>query len=155
MKLRQCIMAGLTIVVLSTGAAPAQTGTDAADGVRAADAAWMKVYSAKDLNKSVAFFDEQGSMLAPNAPVATGKAAISPLIARDFASGDLVWHADKVGVSLSGDLGYSSGTYKFTFKDPSGRPAIDNGKYLTVWKKQADGSWKVLFDTFNSDMPPP
>jgi hypothetical protein len=31
---------------------------------------------------------------------------------------------------------------------------LDKGKYLTVWKKQADGSWKVLFDMFNSDLPP-
>jgi len=34
------------------------------------------------------------------------------------------------------------------------QPVVDNGKYLTVWKKQADGSWKVLFDMFNTDMPP-
>jgi ketosteroid isomerase-like protein len=155
-KTRQWMVVELTILVLIAGAAAlAQTSTDAADGVRAADEAWMKVYTAKDLQKTVAFCDEQGSMLAPNAPIATGKAAITKLIAADFAYGDLVWHADKVGVARSGDIGYTSGTYKFTFKDPSGKPAIDNGKYLTVWKKQTDGSWKVLFDMFNTDMPPP
>jgi ketosteroid isomerase-like protein len=151
-KLVQWFIAGL--LVLGGGAALGQSAGDAADGVRAADAAWLKVYSAKDLEKSVAFCDEQGSMMAPNAPIATGKAAIKKLISSDFASGDLVWHADKAGVAQSGDLGYTSGTYKFSFKDPSGRPAVDNGKYLTVWKKQADGSWKVLFDMFNTDQPP-
>jgi len=155
MKLCHWIIASLIVLAISTGAAPAQSGGDAVDSIRAADAAWLKVYSAKDLEKSVAFCDEQGSMLAPNAPIATGKAAIAKMIAGDFAFGDLVWHADKAGVSRSGDLGYTSGTYKFSFKDPSGRPAVDNGKYLTVWKKQADGSWKVLFDAFNTDLPPP
>jgi ketosteroid isomerase-like protein len=153
-KLPSWMMVGLIALGLST-AASAQTDDAAANSVRAADAAWLKVYSAKDLAKSVAFFDDQGSLMSPNDPTATGKAAISKLVASDFAYGDLSWHLDKAGVSKSGDLGYTSGTYKFTFKDPSGKPATDNGKYLTVWKKQTDGSWKVLFDMFNTDLPPP
>ena len=153
-KLPNWMMVGLIALGVSTGV-PAQTDDADANSVRAADAAWLKVYSAKDLTKSVAFFDEQGSLLSPNDPIATGKVAISKLVASDFAYGDLSWHIDKAGVSKSGDLGYTSGTYKFTFKDPSGKPATDNGKYLTVWKKQTDGSWKVLFDMFNTDLPPP
>jgi len=38
--------------------------------------------------------------------------------------------------------------------DQKGNPATEKGKYLTVWKKQADGSWKVIEDMFNSDLPP-
>jgi len=80
MKLLQWIVMGL--IVLGAGTiASAQNADTAADGVRAADAAWLKGYSAKDLSKSVAFFDDQGSMLSPNDPIATGKAAISKLIA--------------------------------------------------------------------------
>jgi ketosteroid isomerase-like protein len=58
-----------------------------------------------------------------------------------------------VEVARSGDLGYSQGTYDLTFNDPSGKPMTDRGKYLEVWKKQADGSWKCAVDTFNSDLP--
>ena len=152
-KLPNWMMVGLIALGLST-AAPAQTDDADANSVRAADAAWLKVYSAKDLQKSVAFFDDQGSMLSPNDPIATGKAAISKLIASDFSFGDLTWQVDKAGVAKSGELGYTSGRYKFSFKDPSGKPATDNGKYLTLWKKQADGSWKVLYDMFNTDQPP-
>jgi len=39
-------------------------------------------------------------------------------------------------------------------KDASGKTISDKGKYLTVWKKEADGDWKVLVDTYNSDLPP-
>jgi ketosteroid isomerase-like protein len=142
--------------------APALNGGDAsrpskeAEGaVLAADAAWLKTYVGKDVDKSVALCDEQGSLLWPNSPIATGKNAIAKLTASAFAIPDftLVWHPDKVGVAGSGDLGYTSGTYDWSYKDPSGKAISDKGKYLTVWKKQADGSWKVLFDMFNTDLP--
>lgn len=134
-----------------------QASGNASDALLAADAAWMKVYAAKDLEKSVGFFDDQGSMLPSNAPIATGKDALTKLIGSAFAARDytLSWHATKVGVARSGELGYTSGTYDFSIKDASGKTISDTGKYLTVWKKEADGSWKVLFDTYNSDLPNP
>ena len=143
------------IILLLGGAAKCQTRASAEDALRAADAAWLKTYEAKDLDKAVAFCDEQGSLLWPNAPIATGKNAIAKLTAGAFAIPDfkLEWHPNKAGVARSGDLGYTSGTYVWTFKDASGKPMSDKGKYLTVWKKQPDGSWKVLFDTFNTDLP--
>ena len=89
-------------------------------------------------------------MLAPNAPIATGKEALAKAIASDFASGDTTWHPNKVGVAQSGELGYTSGTTDLTFKDASGKTVTKKGNYLTVWKKEVGGgSWKVLFDSFN------
>ena len=64
------------------------------------------------------------------------------------------WQAKRADVAKSGELGYTSGTYQFSFVDPSGKTISDNGKYVTVWKKQMDGSWKVLLDIFNTDLPP-
>jgi ketosteroid isomerase-like protein len=67
----------------------------------------------------------------------------------------LNWQPVKVEVAQSGDLGYTYGTYQLTMNDPAGNPVTDRGKYITVWKKQADGSWKSVADMFNSDLPPP
>ncbi|MBA2471329.1 MAG: hypothetical protein H0V41_03460 [Pseudonocardiales bacterium] len=50
-------------------------------------------------------------------------------------------------MARSGDLAYSTGTYAFA------NPPIDKGKFVDVWKKQADGSWKAVIDIFNSDLP--
>jgi ketosteroid isomerase-like protein len=147
------IAAGLVFMFVSAGTALGQTSGKGTDTILAADAAWMKVYHAKDLAKSVAFCDEQASMLGSNMPIATGKDALAKAIANDFTNGDLTWRANKAGVARSGDLGYTSGTYDLNFKDASGKAASDKGKYLTVWKKQAGGGWKVLFDMFNSDLP--
>jgi len=153
MKTRQRVVTGLVFLVASAGAALGQTKGTAEDAILAADVAWLEVYQAKDLAKSVAFCDEEASMLAPNAPIATGKDAIAKLIASDFANDEITWQANKVGIARSGDLGYTSGTTENSFKDGSGKTIHNKGKYLTVWKKQADGSWKVLYDMFNSDLP--
>ena len=40
-----------------------------------------------------------------------------------------------------------------TMKDASGEPTTDNGKYVEVWEKKADGKWKCGTDIWNSDMP--
>jgi ketosteroid isomerase-like protein len=126
----------LALLAVSAGAVLGQKSSKAEDAVLAADAAWLKVYAAKDLDKSVAFCDEQVSMLVSNVPIATGKDAVRKLIADDFASGDLIWHANKAGVARSGDLGYTVGTYDLKMKDASGNPVFDKGKFLTVWKNR-------------------
>lgn len=156
MRPRIRVGAVLLFSAISMSGSFGQASGKASDALLAADAAWMKVYVAKDLDKSVGFFDDDGSMLPPNAPTATGKDALTKVIGSAFAFPDykLGWHANKVGVARSGELGYTSGTYDFSFKDAAGKTISDKGKYLTVWKKESDGSWKVLFDTFNSDLPP-
>jgi ketosteroid isomerase-like protein len=159
MKARHLVAltACLVLLFLSTSGAADKSKMTATDAVRAADAAWMKVFSAKDLDKSVAFCDEKGAVLAPNAPIAQGRQAIAESFGGFFKLPNLkiTWHADKADVARSGELGYTSGTYEMTFTDPAGKTIPDKGKYVTIWKKQADGSWKVLLDIFNTDMPAP
>jgi ketosteroid isomerase-like protein len=65
------------------------------------------------------------------------------------------WQPTKVEVARSGGLAFAQGTYEMTMTGPQGSPVTDRGKYIDVWKKQADGAWKVVADIFNSDMPLP
>jgi ketosteroid isomerase-like protein len=54
----------------------------------------------------------------------------------------------------AGDLAYVHGTYEMDVTPPGRTVAMhDKGKYLEIWKKQSDGSWRVVSDIFNSDMP--
>jgi ketosteroid isomerase-like protein len=154
MRPRRYIISTMVFLTLTPPAVLSQMKSVGIDGVRTADMAWLKAYAAKDLDKTMAFCDEQSSVLPSNAPVTTGKTAIAKLFAEAFESQDLTWHIDKAGVARSGELGYTSGSYVMTFKDATGKTVTDKGKYLTVWKKGADGSWKVSFDMFNSDLPP-
>jgi len=156
---RKSVSIAVVLTMLMFGglhASAQKARTNAEDSIRAADQQWLKVFADKDLEKSVAFCAEDGSVLAPNAPIATGKEAIGKLFSGFFAlpGFKISWRPVKAQVAKSGELGYTSGVYQMTFNDPSGKPASDTGKYVTIWKKQGDGGWKVLFDIFNSDLPP-
>ena len=91
-------------------------------------------------------------MLPPNAPLVTGKGAIRGLWAQlvSVPGFGVDWRTKKVEVSRSGDLAYQLATFEITVNDPSGKPVIDRGKYVAIWKKQPDGTWKVVTDIWNS-----
>jgi ketosteroid isomerase-like protein len=157
MKISRSVTLAELVVAIGLGAS-AQTGNaKATDAIRKADQQWMAAYAAKDADKAAAFMATDGAIYAPNAPAAQGVAAAKNMAADMFKLSEvkLTWTPNAVEVAKSGDLGFTSGSYEFSFKDPSGKTIDDKGKYVTVWKKQADGSWKVLRDVFNSDMPPP
>lgn len=151
------ILALLMVGLTGISSAPAQKGNSAgAKAIDAADRDWARVFAAKDLKRSVDACADNASVLGPGAPAAVGKQAIGQLFSGFFALPDLkmTWHPTQVEVARSSDLGYSVGVYEMSFKDPAGKTVNDHGKYVTVWKKQADGSWKVIYDIFNSDLPP-
>jgi ketosteroid isomerase-like protein len=126
------------------------------DALLTADAAWLKAYQSKDAKAAAAFYDKQGAMLAPNRPLLTGEKDIAEFIAKAFQLRDyeIHWYPNKAGVARSGELGYTSGTYEMRYRPSRGKLFLDKGKYLMIWKKQLNGSWKVLFDMSNSDLPP-
>ena len=87
----------------------------------------------------------------------TGRTAIREFM-RAFLSMpafSLSFKTAKADVSRTGDLAYSYGTNKVTLVDPIGNRMKDRGKYLTVYRKQSDGTWKVMADMGNSDLPAP
>jgi ketosteroid isomerase-like protein len=148
---------GCFVLLLAAGCnqAPAPVDTKAAeDAVRAADAAQLKAAQALDVAGVVAEYSDDAVVLPPNAPVATDKASITKQWTSMLVPGaQATWAPTKVESSASGEMVYTQGTYSVTMKGPDGKPASDSGKYLAVWKKQADGSWKNVEDMWNSDLP--
>ena len=140
-------------------APPPAPNTHDADvkAIRDLEAAWVQAFAAKDVDKIGAFYADDASMFDPDAPVISGKAAIKeaykPFLADKNSS--LTFVSDKVDVAKSGDLGYSQGAYTMTFTDPKTKKVLtDRGKYVTVYKKQTDGSWKAVADIGNEDARP-
>ena len=117
--------------------------------VRDADAEWSRVASAKDLDKTVSFYADDAMVLPPNQPIVTSKTGIRNLW-KGFLDSlrDINWQTTRVEMAKSGDMGCLIGTYAMTMKDGT----KDAGKYCEVWKKQADGKWKVAADMFSSDL---
>jgi uncharacterized protein (TIGR02246 family) len=129
--------------------------TRAADeaAIRAASQEWSNAASSRDLEKAVSFYADDATYNPPGAPLAAGKDAIRKVWANVVAipGGNLRWVTSKVEVARSGDLAYDTGAYTLTKNDASGKPVTAAGKYVVVWKKQADGKWKVIQDIDNPD----
>src|SRR5204863_1174127 len=110
---------------------------------------------AKGLDETVSYYAEDAVVMPPNASAATTKETIrsawKEMLTTPGAA--ISWKATKVEVAKAGDLAYVSGTYEETMIDASGKPVKDHGKYVEVFKKQADGTWKVVADIWNSDLP--
>ena len=95
-------------------------------------------------NAFVAFASED-AVLMRNDKIIKGKKAIDEHY-KGVNTKSLTWIADFIEVSNSGDLGYTYGTYHFTYKDSLGNEQTDSGIFHTVWKRQIDGSWKYVWD---------
>src|SRR5262245_19388530 len=127
---------------------------DAAE-LRKLDEQWSDAAAKNDLETTLSFYSDDAVVLPGNAPIARDKKAIREIWAGMLAPGTAVsWKVTKAEVAESGELGYLYGTYELTMKDAKGGPAVqDKGKLVEIWKKQADGSWKCIVDTYNSDLP--
>ena len=83
-----------------------------------------------------------------------GKEAVRALMAPDLADTShlLSWAPTSVEVASSGDMGYTIG--RWALGPRAGGPAMVQGSYVTIWRKQPDGSWKVALDVGNADPAP-
>jgi uncharacterized protein (TIGR02246 family) len=139
------IMFGLT-TACSNSSAP-DTEADAR-AVRDVEAAWVKDIGTKDVGKFVAYYADDATLMMPNAPALNGKdairAALKPMLADPNFS--LTFQNTRAEASKGGDIVYTTGAYTMTISDPKNPKAAttDKGKYLTVFRKQSDGSWKAV-----------
>jgi uncharacterized protein (TIGR02246 family) len=122
--------------------------------IRAVDAATLRAAQANDVDGAVANYAEDADWLPPNSPIVHGKTAIRAGWAKLIANPGFTidWQINKVEVARSGDLAYTIYTYQMALNGANGKPIADQGKDVAVWKKQPDGTWKMLADTFNSDL---
>jgi uncharacterized protein (TIGR02246 family) len=160
MRKARILLAGTFLVVsLSTaiGQKTSDTRAMAEAAIRAADAAGLKAAQAKDVAGATANYANDASWLPPHAPIVQGKEAIRSGWAQFLAVPGLKieWQMTKVDVSRAGDMAYTLYKYEMTMDAPNGSPIHDAGKDMAVWAKQPDGTWKIVADTFNSDMPAP
>lgn len=140
---------------MSTGCKAKDTKATHEQAIRDTDEKWSQAAIAKDIDATVAFYTDDARLLPPDAPLITGKAGIRAMWADLIHSSDHVsWKAATVEVSSSSDLSYVVGTYELDSKDAQGKPAVEIGKMVEVFRKQADGSWKACADMFSPDAPP-
>lgn len=153
----------LTLTLLAFNACgpavPPETSATGESSIRSLDELWSAAAGKNDIDTTVGFYADDAVLLPPNSPIAADKKSIRDSWAGVLGPNTAIsWKPTKIEVAQSGELGYLYGTYQLSIKDPKGGPAVeDKGKIVEVWKKQANGKWKCIVDTYNSDIavPPP
>ena len=92
------------------------------------------------------WFAEDAVTLSEGKPAVLGQAAIAAQANWDPKDYQLTWIAQGAQVGPSNDMGFTWGRYEGRSIPPDGRPIVTTGRYMTVWKKLPDGSWKVALE---------
>lgn len=120
------------------------------------DNLFSKLSEARGVNEAfLAQLADNGVLLRPNNYPITGKSIIRErFFSRPDSGYTLTWKPLFADIAESGELGYTYGIYEFRAMDPEGKPIIGNGTYLSIWKKDQYGNWKLVLDTGNEGLEP-
>ncbi len=117
------------------------------------DTEWSRAAEGKDVEAILSFVADDAIFFPPDGPMLRGKEIIRSFWSELAETPDfsLSWEATDVIVSSAGDIGYTYGLALVTRKDEEGNTDTELTKYVTIWKKQPDGSWQVVADIWNSN----
>lgn len=146
--------AGLAIAACTRQETPNDRDSDA---LKAADAALTQAVTKGDLEKVASFYADDAVLMPTAEPLISGKAAIRDEWRHIFGipgiqSESALKHID---VSRSGDMGYTRGIYTSRMAGPKGEPLTEPGKWLSIWRRQTDGQWRIVAEIYNTDIMPP
>lgn len=145
--MKTCIM---LLLLIGSVAAVAQSST-AEKAIRDLDKQWAQAAMQKNLDKVVAPYANDASMLPPNAPIATGAQQIRATWQHLLTDPNIVsvnFGPNKIVISKGGDMAYDVGWTEIKLK--LANPPTQRGKYVVVWRK-IGGHWKAEADIFNAD----
>jgi len=144
----------LSMLAAWLDAGPAKGGaTGASAAVRQADLARCAAMAARDLDRFSSLLSEDVAFFPDEMPVASGRAAVRELLAPFFdPKGPAMRCEPKTAhVSRSGDLAYVTGTYDVTGPEAERSPTRGHGKYVTLWRRQRGGAWKLVLAIGNGE----
>ncbi len=136
--------------IFSCNNAPADFREQAEQEIKKADMAMSDQASKEGFQKTLLAFADDSAVKyeAGHLPI-IGKTALKEFWAAQPETKAISWKPFKVEAAASGDLGYTLGYWKYISHDTT-----LHGSYYTIWKKQADGSWKFVLDGGNGTPAP-
>ena len=145
-------LAGAAAIVLTISGCNKVAGAGASamqSAIKADEKKWNDQFKSKDLEGLLSHYAEDAYFMAPGAPAADGATAIRKAYAEGLndKNFDINFASHKIDVAASGDLAYARGHFSEKYTDPKTDQVMSyTGSYITVYKKQADGSWKAVED---------
>jgi ketosteroid isomerase-like protein len=149
--------AAVAALLLAVGCArggPASLSEADKTALRANDDKFEQGVMARNWAGVAAMYAPEASFMPPNGPEVKGPAMIQAWM--EAFPPVSAFATEPLETDGAGDLAYVRGTYTMSFTPPGAPgPVEDRGKFLAIWRKQADGSWLMTNDIFNSDVPLP
>ena len=148
------------VACLSLAACSPQTRSAAVNeeaAVKTADAALSQAVAAHDLEKIMVHYADDAVLMPAAEPTVSGKPAITAEWKHILAIPEMenVSQLTRVQVASASDLAYTMGTYRSRMMGESGAMVEEPGKWLSIWKKQPGGNWRIIVETYNTDIAPP
>lgn len=154
-SLALCGAASLAVLLSGCDKQAAATDTGAVkSAIQADEKKWNEQFKAKDTEGLVGHYADDAYFVISGAKPADGSMAIRKAYAdastdQNFA---VSFASDKIDVAGSGDLAYARGHFTEQYTDPkTAKVMTTSGSYITVYRKQQDGSWKAVEDFATSD----
>ncbi|MGZ5220962.1 MAG: YybH family protein [Chitinophagaceae bacterium] len=109
---------------------------------------WSRSASTDSIEKTMSYWADTAIFLSVGQPVLNGKKEIRGMVERSgkIPGFKISWEPISVSVSQSGDMAYMIEQNQMTMNDSTGKPVTRYGKGVTIWKKDADGSWKNVVE---------
>ncbi|MGD8441010.1 MAG: DUF4440 domain-containing protein [Holophagae bacterium] len=111
---------------------------------------WMEAFNNRDVVTLAGLWSEDGAMLPPNGAAVIGRDAIYEYWKRLLAASTTRLELDNVETVVQGDLAYKAG--RFELIDSETDAAVDQGKYVQIWKRSPQGYWELHRDIWNSSL---
>ena len=116
---------------------------------------FMENFNKGDAKASSEYYTMDAIVAPPNAPEVKGKDAVEKLWQSFIDLGKASVKLSTVNTVVSGKLAVVYQTYQFEATMKDGQAIKDNGKSIVVYEEQEDGSWLIIYDTWNSNLPIP
>jgi uncharacterized protein (TIGR02246 family) len=128
-------------------------GDDDAMKIAAINQQWLDVVAKKDAAATANIYAEDGSILAPGAPIMTGRPAVEGMWKNLYAipGFGLTFATTNLKLADAHDMAVDVGTYTLTTGEGAAKKE-QKGKYVVTWVKN-DGQWQVYTDMFSPDAP--
>lgn len=116
--------------------------------IAAAEKEFEQLAGAKGIAEAFAYFaDSMAVIKRGNDSLIKGKEGIRNFYSAGYyKQANVKWSPDFIEASEDGKMGYTYGRYQWTSTESNGIAVSSTGVFHTVWKKQADGSWKYVWD---------
>jgi ketosteroid isomerase-like protein len=118
-----------------------------------ADSTWAALAKdGGDAEKILSYWSDDAVVLPPGQPMVKGKDALRKMVqdSKNIPGFSITWKSSDIHFSPDGKMAYMSGENTMTMNDATGNKITIPGRGYTIWRKEADGNWKCVVDTWNN-----